>query len=130
MPAMLMKHEVDPAKEIWDKIGSLKDVDLFFGQIMVAIYQRPQQTASGLYLSDRTRDEDKFQGKVGLVVKTGPMAFKDDSNVTFGGQTVSVGDWVVFRPSDGWSWSVNGKECRMLRDVDIKARVKAPDSVW
>jgi co-chaperonin GroES (HSP10) len=128
---MVMRHKIDPAKDLWDKIGDLKGIrDLYFGEIMVAIYQRPEQTASGLYLSDKTRDEDKFQGKVGLVLKKGPRAFEDEGDIKFHGQNVEIGDWVVFRPSDGWQWNVNKVECRMLRDVDIKARISAPDTVW
>jgi co-chaperonin GroES (HSP10) len=130
MPAMMMKHKVDPAKELLDKIGDLSGVTLFFNGVMVAIYKRPEQTASGLYLADKSRDEDIYQGKVGLVVKKGPLAFQDDENVKFNGQNVEVGDWIVFRPSDGWQWNVNKTECRMLRDVDVKARIAAPDSVW
>jgi co-chaperonin GroES (HSP10) len=130
MSQMFMAHDIDPAKEIWGRIGTLKDVDIYFGNILVAIYKRPEKTASGLFLSDKTRDEDKYQGKVGLVVKKGPMAFKDDENTKFEGQNVAVNDWVVFRPSDGWPWSIGKEEFRLLRDVDIKARIAAPDSVW
>jgi co-chaperonin GroES (HSP10) len=130
MAAIAMKHKTDPAKVIWDKVGKLDDVEIFFGNILVAIYEMPEQTKSGLFLPDKTRDENLYQGKVGLVVKKGPMAFKDDENTKFEGQNVEVGDWVAFRPSDGWPWSINKVEYRLLRDVDIKARVAAPDSVW
>lgn len=130
MPPMTMKHSDDPAKEIWNRIGNLKDVDVFFGSILVAIYKMPEQTQGGIILTAKTRDENIYQGKVGLVVKKGPMAFKDTETLKFEGQDVAVGDWVVFRPSDGWPWSIGKEEFRLLRDVDIKARIAAPDSVW
>lgn len=128
--AIAMRHEKDPAQEIHSKVGDLKAVDLYFNQVLIGIYVRPNVTKSGIHLADRTRDEDLYQGKVGLVLKKGPMAFKDDETMQFNGQNVAVGDWIVFRPSDGWQLSVNGTACRVLRDIDIKARVAAPDVIW
>jgi co-chaperonin GroES (HSP10) len=130
MPPMKMKHAVDPAKEIQAKVGDLKNIELFNMQVLVGIYVRPQMTASGILLTDKTIDEDNYQGKVGLVLKTGPSAFVDETGKWFNGQKIKVGDWVVFRPSDGWAVSVNGKSCRILDDLSIKARIKQPDMVW
>ena len=130
MPPMKMKHAVDPATEIQKKVGDLKNIDLFNMQVLVGIYVRPQMTASGILLTDKTIDEDNYQGKVGLVLKTGPSAFQDETGQWFNGQKIKVGDWVVFRPSDGWAVSVNGKSCRILDDLSIKAVVKEPDMIW
>jgi co-chaperonin GroES (HSP10) len=127
---MLMKHDIDPAQEIWAKVGTVDNLDLFFSQVLIGIYQRPETTRSGIILTSRTLDEDIYQGKVGLVLKIGPTAFKDEGDLKFHGQTVKVGDWIVFRPSDGWQISINKTECRMLRDVDVKATVSTPDAIW
>jgi hypothetical protein len=47
---------------------------------------------------------------------------------------VSEGDWVVFRPADGWALDVWGPKealrCRMLSDTAIKAKISHPDQVW
>jgi len=130
MPPMKMAHAIDPVKEIQSKVGNLKDIELFNMQVLVGIYVRPQKTASGILLTDKTIDEDNYQGKVGLVLKTGPSAFVDETRKWFNGQQIKVGDWVVFRPSDGWALSVNGKSCRILDDLSIKARIKEPDMIW
>lgn len=130
MPAMAMLHAEDPADEIRKAVGNLDVVDLMFNQLLVGIYVRPNKTRSGIFLTDKTLDEDLYQGKVGLVLKKGPTAFMDDGEARFHGQNVSDGDWIVFRPSDGWQMSVNGKACRVLQDVHIKARVAAPDVIW
>ena len=130
MPAALMHHETDPATEIFAELGDISNVDLYFSSVLVAVYLRPEKTKSGIYYSDKTRDEDRYQGKVGLVVKIGPRAFVDDGEAVFHGQTVNVGDWVVYRPSDGWNVTINKRLCRILNDVDIKARVPAPDVIW
>jgi co-chaperonin GroES (HSP10) len=130
MPPMKMKHTIDPKKEILDAVGDIKEVEIFNNQILVGIYIRPQMTASGILLTDKTVDEDKYQGKVGLVLKMGPEAFVDESGKWFKNMKIKVGDWVVFRPSDGWSVSINGKSCRILDDVAVRGRVQSPDIVW
>jgi co-chaperonin GroES (HSP10) len=130
MTAKKMFHAVDPKKEIHDSIGDgLTGVDLFNNQVLVAIYVRPEKTASGIILTDKYRDEDKYQGKVGLVIKKGPMAFVGEDE-WFKGVSVEEGDWIIFRPSDGWQINVNGVPCRMLNDVSVKGKLPNPDLVW
>lgn len=130
MPPMLMKHDTDPADAIRATIGNLDAIDLFQNQVLIGIYIRPAKTAGGIILADQTRDEDLYQGKVGLVLKKGPIAFVDDDRVSFHGKTAEVGDWIVFRPSDGWALSVNKVACRVLQDVHVRAKVTSPDVIW
>jgi co-chaperonin GroES (HSP10) len=130
MPFMIMDHAVDPKQKLLEDIGDISSVEIFNNQILVAVYIRPQKTKSGIYLSDQSREEDKIQGKVGLVVKKGPSAFVDEANEWFKDVSVEVNDWVVFRPSDGWSITVNNVLCRMIDDTAIRGKVDAPDRVW
>jgi co-chaperonin GroES (HSP10) len=130
MPAMLMEHEVDPRKKLMEEMGDLSKVEVFNNQILVAVYLRPEKTKSGLYMPDAHRDEDKYQSKVGLVLKKGPMAFDDNTGQWFNGITINTNDWIVFRPSDGWSITINGVICRMIDDVNVRGRVDHPDRVW
>lgn len=129
MPHMLMSHDVDPKEAILQEIGDLSTVELFHNQVLLAVYIRPEKTKSGLILTDSHRDEDRYQSKVGLLVKRGPMAFEQDGN-WFQGLTFEDHDWLVFRPSDGWSITVNGVLCRIFDDINIKGRVPHPDAVW
>jgi hypothetical protein len=62
-------------------------------------------------------------------VKSGPQAFIDDGK-WFSGVEISQHDWLVFRPSDGWSITVNNVLCRIFEDVSIKGRVSDPDQVY
>jgi co-chaperonin GroES (HSP10) len=125
-----MTHAVDPKKSIRDELGDISDVEIFNNQVLCAIYVRPEKTASGIYVTQTTRDEDKIQGKVGLIIKMGPAAFVDDGQ-WFSGNLIFVEDeWVVFRPSDGWSVTVNGVLCRIIDDVNIRGRIQHPDQVW
>ncbi len=130
MPFMIMKHEVDPAKAILDEIGDLSNVEVFNNQLLVAVYIRPEQTKSGILLPGQTRDEDKYQSKVGLVLKKGPSAFEDTSGEWFKDVDINVNDWIIMRSSDGWSITVNGILCRMLDDMNVRGRVDHPDRVW
>lgn len=130
MPYMRMEHEIDPAEAIWDQMGDITDIEIFHNQVLVAIYIRPEKTKSGLYLSSQTREEDKYQGKVGLIVKKGADAFIDASGKWFKGVNLDVADSVIFRPSDGWAITVHGQLCRILDDTDIRGRVITPDCVW
>lgn len=130
MPYAPMMHEVDPKAKILEEIGDVSAFEVFNNQILVAVYIRPQKTKSGIFLTDKTTEEDRFQSKVGLIVAAGPDAFNDESGEWFKGATVNVHDWVVFRPSDGWNVTVNGVLCRMMQDVQVRARVAHPDVAY
>lgn len=130
MPPMIMEHDGDPKQKILEALGDLSNIEIFNTQALVAVYIRPQKTKSGLYLSDKTIDEDRYQGKVGLLVKMGPHAFHDENGEWFNDTNFRLHDWLVYRPSDGWSITVNGVLCRMLSDTQIKMRIQSPDAVW
>jgi len=130
MPFMTMDHTNDPKAGILEDIGDLSTIELFNNQVLVAIYVRPTKTKSGIYLPDATVAEDKIQGKVGLVVKKGPMAFVDASEQWFTDIEVNEGDWVIFRPSDGWGITINNLMCRILEDTAVRGKITAPDQVW
>ena len=130
MPHMQMQHDSDPKKDLLKALGKLDDLDIYHNQILCAVYIRPEKTKSGIYIPDQHRDEDRHQSKVGLVVKMGPDAFVDGSGTWFNGVNVSIGDWIIFRPSDGWSITVNGVLCRILKDETVRGRAAHPDQVW
>lgn len=125
-----MVHATDPGHEIRAAIGDLDGFEVMHNQILVGVYIRPEKTAGGIILADQTRNEDRFQGKAGLVLKKGPLAFRDDEANKFHGQDVQVGDWVCYRVSDGWPIKINGVLCRLLEEVHVKARIAAPDMVY
>lgn len=130
MPPMIMEHEVDPKKKLLEDLGDLSSVELFNNQILVAVYIRPQKTKSGIYLTDKHVDEDRHQSKVGLLLKKGPSAFEPNDEGWFKGEEFNLNDWLVFRPSDGWSITIHGVLCRILSDTQVKGRVQNPDEVW
>jgi hypothetical protein len=139
MPAIAALHAADPRKELQKKVGDISDLKLFHNAIMVAVYIRPTtmklKGGHSLIMPDKVQDEDRYQGKIGLVVAKGPIAFLDDDRTQFHGQDVEIGEWVVFRPSDGFQLTLvrPGQEavlCRLLVEADIRARVTQPDTIW
>ncbi len=127
----------DPKKAIFKAVGDLADYDLFHNLVLVATFIQSEKTKGGIYLPDRSLSEDRYQGKVGLVLKIGPGAFKDDAIIKFYGVTVKRGDWVVYRPSDGIEQFVrdmnnqgDGIACRLLEDAHLKGRVADPAMIY
>lgn len=144
MPVVAVFHEEDPADKLFRKAGKLAHYDVFNSQVLVAVYIRPEKSKSGLIMTTRTRDEDKFQSKVGMILKMGPSAFRDENGVWFKNEKFSVGDWVVFRASDGWAITlpidkgpaedtdIDGKGflCRLMDDTAVRMRIPHPDAVY
>lgn len=135
MPFALMEHSEDPRNEIYKTVGITKEgkipgFELHGNRVLVGIYTRPEKTKSGIYMPDKTRDEDKHQGKAGLVLAKGHSAFVSDQEFDFGADNVELGDWVMLFVSTGLSCNVNGQPCRVLRDQDIVMKIPAPDSVF
>jgi co-chaperonin GroES (HSP10) len=120
----------DPKEALFNAVGDLDSYEIFHNQILVAVYVRPNKTAGGIILTDNTLKEDEYQGKVGLVVKVGPTAFLDSGEEDFQGQSVSVGDWVVFRTGDGWQLTIRDTACRILTDRTIRMRIKTPGDIY
>ena len=97
MPHVVMFHERDPREVLLEKIGDIDNVEIAPTQLLVAIYEPPEKTKSGIYTTDNTRKEYQYQGKVALVLKMGSNVFVDDHIVQFHGFSCEVGDWIVFR---------------------------------
>lgn len=132
MPAVARIHESDPRQELLDKIGSVDDIEVFNNEVLCAIYIAPEKTKGGIILTQQLRDEDKYQGKVGLILKCGPQAFKGDGQWVWP-EDIGVGDWVAYRVSDAWATTLNASEaipCRIIKDEDIRMRLQHPDRVW
>lgn len=130
MPYMKMQHDIDPREKLLADIGDLSNFEIFNNKLLVAVYLRPEKMMSGLHLPDKNREEDKFQSKIGLLVKKGNLAFKDDAGKWFQNIEINMHDWLIVRPSDAWSITVNGVLCRIVDDALVQGRVSHPDDAW
>lgn len=114
-------------------------IEIFHNQVLVATYMAGDkiETASGavIYRPDSNAAEDQYQGKVGLVLKKGPMAFKNDRNVDFHDQDVNVEDWVVYRVQEAIGIDLRISptahiHCRLVQDIHIRGRVIDPAIIY
>ena len=121
----------DPKEALISEVGDLSKLEVMSNRVLVAIYIAPEKTKGGLFRAAQTIAEDIFQGTVGLVLKKGGMAFKDDdaSKTYFHGQDAHIGQWVVFRPGDAKRIQINGVDCRFVEDIMIDMIVDDPECV-
>lgn len=127
----------DPVKAARDKLAKA-GVDptayrLMNNQLLIAPHTLPDATAGGIIRSDQSKAEDRWQGKVGLVIAAGPTAFQDDAVNKFGGARAEIGDWVVTRPTDGFEvqlGGIRGAVCKIVEDTHVRMVVPDPDAVY
>jgi co-chaperonin GroES (HSP10) len=129
-PAKEKAKREDPRKFFLEDMGDLSGVDVFHNLVLVKIYERSQVTAGGILRPDQNLKEDIWQGVVGMVIAKGPLAFVDDDKNKFCDKNVEVGDWILFRTADTGRLHINGKECRILQDAHVRAKLSNPDIAY
>lgn len=121
----------DPKDQLWRNLGDLSGEEVQHAQVLVAMFAGSKyHPGTTLLRTDRDLMEQKFQGSVGMVVKMGPGAYKDDKMAQFYGVKLEVGDWVLFRQSDGLPLNIREVPCVLFEDVNIKMRVSDPSIYW
>lgn len=129
-------HAEAPAKKIWRELGNgLDGFDIAAQGVLVATYKRPDdvKTEGNIIMPYEALKDDEFQSKTGLVVMLGRRAFKDDEHIKWYGYSCEIGDWVIFRASDGLRMSIGGPggvHCRLMSDVYLKIKVPHADAVF
>lgn len=133
----------DAKAEILAKLGDISGLEIAQNEVLLAMYMRPEKTAGGIIMPHQNLKEDRYQGKVGLVVKIGSACrfVRQDPNsrVTYGIPIV-LHDWVAVRTSDTWSLEINADPnvsdpraftlCRLVYDDQIKLKLPHPGMVW
>ena len=142
MPAVAFLHTEDPKEKIIAEAGNLDDVEVMHNQVLIGLYTRPEnlKTAGGIILTYKTTDEDRYQTKVGVILKIGSGAFDPTSPWWKNHPGFDVGDWVTFRSVDGWTVTLvshdkkTGKKseqlCRLMGDEKITMRISSPDRIY
>jgi hypothetical protein len=140
-----------------DLTPKLADIRVLRNRVLVCTYVEAEVTAGGILKPQSRIDESKYQGKVGLVLKIGPLAFDFDEIVQeaeaahhndpgreYGEHLLEVsrqhgiplvGDWVFFRASDTWDCGLavepgKGVHCRFINDDSIVGVITDPSSIW
>ena len=122
----------DKKKAILEKVGDLSGVHVRYNRVLLGQYVGSEYAGKkGLILrADTNKEEDIWQGKVGLVLKLGPNAFVDDADFSFGEQKVNVGEWAVYRIADiRQRLTINDWVCLMVNDTSIDITVDDPSII-
>jgi len=117
----------DPKRAIFDRLApALKTIPRLYGnRVLLATYIRPEKTAGGIYRPTSDIEEDRYQGKAGLILRIGEQAFENDETYKWGVRPC-VGDWVFFWPSDSREIGLAGLSCRVIRDFQIAGPTTDP----
>lgn len=103
-----------------------EELTVLHSQVLVMGYIPPARSKGGIILTDNRVEEERFQGNIGLVIGLGKGAFKDDNIAQFNGDSLKVGDWVMYMASDGLSLFINEVPCRLFSDTRILMKVQTP----
>jgi hypothetical protein len=117
----------DPKQVILDALGdALVFLPHIYGsKVLVATAPSPNRRGS-IWVPDKSNDEGRFQGKVGLVLGWGPTAFVYDPefpSYKWEGPKPQLRDWVFYRTSDAWECGINGVSCRYIQDDRVVGTV-------
>jgi co-chaperonin GroES (HSP10) len=123
------KYGEDPRKIVLDIILPLvKDLRLYRNEVLLVTAPDMTSTASGLELC-RSEKEQRFQGKIGLVVALGEIAFNDKDIWPNEGSRPTVGTWVFFRTADTSECAIGGYSCRFINDDKVRGHCPNADSI-
>lgn len=103
------------------------DLNVLHSQVLVMGYVAPARSKGGLFMPDRVVEEDRFQGNVGMVIGLGTGAFKDDTIAQFNGDSLQIGDWVMYVAGDGIQLFIREVPCRLFSDTRILMKVTSPE---
>lgn len=126
----------DARQVLIDAIGqkAIDDCEPAYDYIMIATYIRSEKTKGGIIIGgDKTRAEDRFQGKVGLVLKCGPMVDSEKYPGPFA-TPIKIGDWITYRPSDAneffFTQGLDGVSARVISQSLLLKRIKDPEAIF
>jgi co-chaperonin GroES (HSP10) len=133
MPAAVVFKLADsdnPVVAMKAALGDISNVEIGGARVLVWLYIQPR-TKNGIIMPDSQVKEDVWQGCVGLILKMGPLAFKDDpaQNIRFEGFSPKEGDWVTFSPGEGRRLQIRGVDLRVFEDALIQAKIPDPDMI-
>lgn len=125
-----ISQAADPKKGILQAVGDVSGVDVLTDLVLVGTFIRSEKRASGLLLPKEHLQEDEFQGKVGLVLKAGPLAYGEWEDDAERGKNATLHTWVVFAIKDTWPIQVNGVACRVVPYDKLRMRLNNPTMVF
>jgi len=129
-------YKEDPRGFLLDRCALwMPKMTVFHNWVITATYYLPGSldvagTDRKIILSDKTHDEALWQGKIGLVIGKGPLAFKDNDYIKFEGQNVEIGDWVMYDILEGRQFTIERVHCRRMKDTQIVMTIPDPRLIY
>lgn len=121
----------DPKAVILDRLQeSVDKIEIYGSRVLVATAPAREASKGGIIYTQKAKDENRFQAKIGLVLKLGSEAFKYNGRYEWEGPRPDVGDWVFYRTSDSMECGISGASCRVIFDDLIMGKVSGPDLIW
>ena len=120
----------DPKAAILAAVGDISEFKIASDLVLLGTFIRNEKTIGGIILPTDNLKEDEFQGKVGLVLKRGPIAYSDWEQGDEIGQMARLHTWVVYQIKDAWPCQINGTACRMIAYDKIRAVTPRPAMVF
>ena len=131
-PATVLEYseDQDPKQVVLDTILPLiEGLDIFRNEVLVVTAPNRTHSKGGLIIPEQYKKEQRFQGKIGLVVALGEIAFQDDDLWPAVEKRPVVGTWVFYRTADSSECAIGGYSCRFIDDNKIRGRCPASDSI-
>ena len=132
---------IDQRQEILKWVGDISKERLIGDRVMVATYARPKKIGN-VWTPDSQQQEDRFQGVVGLLIAKGPNAFiydgqyllvdrdpdesESDYKIRWSAGVPQIGDWVVYKPADGFEVAMRKASCRIFRSESVMGIASDP----
>lgn len=120
----------DPKAAIIKAVGDLSKVKITADLVLLGTYIRNEKTTGGIIRPLDTLKEDEYQGKVGLVLKKGPLAYADWEEDDVRGMSAETHTWVVYSIKDAWPVQINGTACRFIPYDKIRMQIPDPSMVF
>lgn len=125
----VLSQAADPKAALLKAAGDISKEHVMYDLVLVGTYIRNERTSGGIIRPLDNVKEDEYQGKVGLVLKMGPLAGSEGAP-GFNDEQVKVGDWIVYSIKDGWAITVNGTPCRLVPYERIRMKISDPTVVF
>jgi|TARA_R110002126_G_scaffold50535_9_gene139146 co-chaperonin GroES (HSP10) len=98
-------------------------------RILVLPYKGKGKTEGGVFIPDAAVEREALATVCALVLKVGPLAYKDTEKFGESGAWCKEQDWVIFGRYAGSRFRIDGGEVRLLNDDEILARINDPADI-
>jgi len=98
-------------------------------RILVLPYKGKGKTEGGVFIPDAAVEREALATVCALVLKVGPLAYKDPDKFGDSGAWCKEEDWVIFGRYAGSRFRIDGGEVRLLNDDEILATINDPADI-